>query len=498
MNQTQTRHYEIRAADKALVLEGLAVVFNEPADMGGYTEVISPAALDGLDMDGIALTISHDNTAVPLARTPKTLILTVTDKGLEMKAELPDTEQGRAAYEAVRRGDLSKMSFAFDIGEQTVNEETRTVTITAISKIYELSIVNFAAYKATSIQARAGKDVIMNNQFNPIESAVFDTTATETDTHAAKEYRTAFFKSLLGQGLNEAETRAMNAARAEKRADAFNILSNSATVVPTHTLDEIISGIHTQGGLFNEIRHFRVPSNLSVPVGTPADVAAWHVEGSAVDRTSVTTTAVTFTGYELIKIISMSAAVRRMSISAFESYVTKELAASITDAINTAIVNGTGSGQPTGLISGITWNASNSLTGTAATIANSLLALIALLPAGYINSAKFAMSNATLYGNIYSAATTSGAFIFTQDAQAGNVRRLFGFEIVTDDNIPANTILFGNFGYYGLNIPESIAVESSRESGFTSGLIDYRALCIADGKPIVPAAFVKLTIGSVS
>ena len=33
-----------------------------------------------------------------------------------------------------------------------------------------------------------------------------------------------------------------------------------------------------------------------------------------------------------------------------------------------------------------------------------------------------------------------------------------------------------------------------KNRGFTSGLIDFRALCIADGKPIVPGAFVKLEV----
>ena len=66
--------------------------------------------------------------------------------------------------------------------------------------------------------------------------------------------------------------------------------------------------------------------------------------------------------------------------------------------------------------------------------------------------------------------------------------------VVLDDNIPAGTVLFGNFRYYGVNVPEGVAMEVSRESGFTSGLIDFRALCIADGKPIVPGAFVKLEV----
>ena len=74
------------------------------------------------------------------------------------------------------------------------------------------------------------------------------------------------------------------------------------------------------------------------------------------------------------------------------------------------------------------------------------------------------------------------------------MHRLFGFPVVLDNNIPAGTVLFGNFRYYGVNVPEGVAMEVSRESGFTSGLIDFRALCIADGKPIVPGAFVKLEV----
>ena len=65
-----------------------------------------------------------------------------------------------------------------------------------------------------------------------------------------------------------------------------------------------------------------------------------------------------------------------------------------------------------------------------------------------------------------------------------------------DDFIPDDTILFGNFKYYGVNIPQGIAIEVSRESGLTSGLIDYRAMAIADGKPLIGEAFAKLEISA--
>jgi HK97 family phage major capsid protein len=331
--------------------------------------------------------------------------------------------------------------------------------------------------------------------FNPIERAVLNTATVQTlDTHATPEYRSAFYKSLLGQSLTEPETRAFAAAKAEKRADAFNTLTSTAAIVPTDTLGEIISGLHPEGGLWNEVRHFSVPANLAVPVGTPTDPAAWHVEGSAVDRKDVTSHNVVFGAWELIKILSMSAAAKRMTISAFESYVTQELKSSVVDALNAAIVTGKGAGQPLGLLTGIAWNAANSLTTTPAKVIDNVLKVVSMLPSGYRGGAKFAMNYSTLFTAIYPAKTNNAEYILMPDVQNGSVHRLFGFEIVTDDYLPDNTILFGNFKYYGVNVPEGIAIETSRESGFANGLIDFRALTIADGKPIVPEAFVKLEV----
>lgn len=492
MNERQTRCYEVRAAEKPLTLTGVAVVFNQPADLGHIKEVISPDALRGLDLNDIVLITNHDNGQIPLARSPRTLSLTVTDTGLEMTAELPDTEQARAVYAAVKRGDLSQMSFAFDIGQYTFDEQTQTRTITQISKIYEISIVNYAAYTQTNVQARAGKENETMSNFNPIAAGLEKGNAAITDTHNTAEYRSAFFKRLMGKDLTDGESRALAAAQAEKRADAFNTLSNSAAVVPTTTLNEVVKQARGVNGLFNEIRLFSVPNNLSVPVGTPGDAAAWHTEGEPVERKSVTTAAVTFTGRELIKVLSMSAAVKRMETAAFERYLTDELKSSIADGIGAAIVNGTGNGQPTGILSGIAWNTANTVT-TADLTADDLLNAIAKLPAGYAGGAKFAMSTATLFGSVYALKDNDGRYYFA-DPGSGGVHRLFGFEIVLDDNIPAGTILFGNFRYYGVNIPQGVAVEVSRESGFASGLIDYRALCIADGKPIVPGAFVKVEV----
>ena len=247
------------------------------------------------------------------------------------------------------------------------------------------------------------------------------------------------------------------------------------------------------GGLFAEIRLFTIPSNVTVPIGTPTAKAAWHVEGTPVDREKADINPVSFSGYELLKIFSLSVAAKRMTVEAFESYITEELTENLRAAIGDAIVSGTGAGQPTGILTGITWDNSNSIS-TNTFNGDNILALIALLKRGYGNGAKFALSSHTLYNRLYKAKNNAGDYIFTKDNQNDTIQRLFGFPIVVDDFIEDDVILFGNFRYYGVNIPEGIAVEVSRESGFTSGLIDYRAMAVADGKPLINEAFVKLTI----
>ena len=478
----EKRNSSVVAVD-SLKIAGLAVPFNEPATVAGRKEIIYPEALAGISLDDITLTVNHDSERVPLARSPKTMILTVTERGLELEATLPDTAHGHEVYEAVKRGDMSEMSFAFDVAEDTTDGNTRIIT--KIAKIYEISIVNNAVYKKTFIETRS-------NSMNPITDKL--TEKAVVDSHDTAEYRSAFYKKLMGKELSDAEIRAFDTARAEKRSDAFNTLSNSAAVIPTETLNQVIRQAHGLHGVFDEIRLFAVPNGISIPIGTPADRASWHEEGAVVDRNNITATAVSFAGHELMKVMSMSAAVKRMEISAFENYLTAELRASLTDALSYAVINGTGEGQPKGLLTGVDWDNTNSKT-TDKLSPDDLLAVIAMLGNGYANGAKFAMSTATLFTHVYALKDGDGRYYFT-DADKGGTRRLFGFEIVLDDNLPAGVILFGNFRFYGLNIPQGIAVEVSRESGFTSGLIDYRALCIADGRPITSKAFAKLSIAN--
>lgn len=317
----------------------------------------------------------------------------------------------------------------------------------------------------------------------------------------SEEYRSAFFKTMLDQKLTSDEERAFEIGmkEAEKRTDAFITSSNASAVLPTQTLNEVVKKARTIGGLLAECRAFNIPTKIAIPVGTPATKASWHTEASAVDSENVAVASVTFDGYEIMKVFSISAKARKMSINAFEAYLVDELTACVMETIADALINGTGSGQGTGLDT-ITWVKTAGATQNAVEIASNASAgyadvvkLISLLKRGYTQGAKIAMNNATLYNVFYGMLDTAKRPIFIADPKDESIGKILGFPVVIDDNIADNDVYFGNFAkYLGYNMPEGITIEASRESSFKKGVIDYRALAIADCKPIVAEAFVKM------
>ena len=342
-----------------------------------------------------------------------------------------------------------------------------------------------ARSKANAFNPITGMNYNDNNKVElPEGEEIFDT----------KEYRSAFFKNLLGHKLTEVEQRVFNQAMTETRADAFNTTTNAAAVLPTATLDEVISKARKKGGLLGHCRTFNLPTNIRVPIATPSNKAAWHTEGDAVETEKANLAYVSFGGYEIIKIFSISAATQRMSIAAFESYLVDELVNSVMETIEDSIINGEGSTEGTGLET-ITWTKDTNAIEYSATDGlayTDITAALGLLKRGYGANAKFAMNNATLYKSVYGLVDANGRPIFIQDPKNEAIGYILGKEVVIDDNIADGDIYLGNFDYMGYNIPQGILIEVSRESSFKSGLIDYRALAIADTKPLVAEAFIKL------
>lgn len=299
----------------------------------------------------------------------------------------------------------------------------------------------------------------------------------------APEYRSAYLKRLQGKELNDVEKRALTTA------------ANSAgAAVPTTTLSKIIDKLRQTSALFPRITVSYVPGNLSLVVANAKNAANWKTEGADGTPADDTVVNVNLTGYELIKLVEISAAAEAMTIDAFEDYIASEIGRQLAIAIENAILNGDGDGEPTGILEGITWTSDNSTTWASnGTVGyDNLVDALALLPTLYHNNAIFVMNRKMLFGGIRKIKTDDKQPIFTYNPQDAARNSILGYPVVVDDYMPDDTILLGDLSYYYMNFAKSPEISVSREAGFKSGKITYRGLAVADGKPALAEAFVKI------
>ena len=119
-------------------------------------EEISPDAFVGADMSDIIM--QYDHRGRVLARTRnKTLGIEIDAKGLFMYADLSHSNAANELYNDISCGLVDRMSWAFSIDEQDIeeiDEQTRVYKIQRIKKIYDVSAVSTPANDNTEISAR--------------------------------------------------------------------------------------------------------------------------------------------------------------------------------------------------------------------------------------------------------------------------------------------------------------------------------------------------------
>lgn len=170
-NKTVTRSFdfEIRAEsnDKyGHYIVGRPIVYGSKANLGYFDEIIERGALDKTDLKDVAFLVNHNNSMIPLARSRNnnensTMQMSVDNDGMLIRVNLDveNNTDARNLYSAIKRGDISGMSFAFNINEdgdkwENLRSSHPTRYIRSISRVTEVSAVTRPAYEATEISAR--------------------------------------------------------------------------------------------------------------------------------------------------------------------------------------------------------------------------------------------------------------------------------------------------------------------------------------------------------
>ena len=298
----------------------------------------------------------------------------------------------------------------------------------------------------------------------------------ETRTFAvdSAEYREAYLLNLQGRELTAEQRAAVSASGA----------------IPTQTMNQIISYLETNP-ILSRIDMTYIPGNVSFPVeGTNAD-AAWVAMGTAATDSADTITTVELAAYKLIKTVEITADVETMAIGAFESWLVSALGNKIEKALDAAVFNGTGTNQAKGIITTLS-TATGTFTKAKAKYSD-LIAIIASLGTVYARNAVFSMPRKLFYTDVLGIEDSTGQPVCHTDVESPAKYNILGYQVILDDNIPTDNILFGDFKAYKMNIAKAPQVTSDDSVAFRTGSRVYRAMALADGKLAVPAAFVRYT-----
>ena len=197
---TRAYNFEIRAENDEKHGDHITVrpiVYDSRTDLGYFDEIIESGALDKANLRDVRFLVNHNTDMIPLARSRRnnensTMQMTVDKDGMGIRVDL-DTENNtdaRNLYSAIKRGDISGMSFMFTIdGEEWEDLESDHPTrrIKSISQVFEVSAVTFPAYEATEISAR-DKEALDSekNALERVQRSALDSAKEELELQKAK------------------------------------------------------------------------------------------------------------------------------------------------------------------------------------------------------------------------------------------------------------------------------------------------------------------------
>lgn len=137
-------------------LVGYAAVFDSPSEPMPFVEYVKRGAFAKTLDRGADVRLLIDHTGVPLARTTSgTLRLYEDDRGLAVEADLdPDNPDAMRVMSALKRGDLSQMSFAFKTIKDRFSDDRMVRELDEVD-LFDVSVVTFPAYERTVAEIRS-------------------------------------------------------------------------------------------------------------------------------------------------------------------------------------------------------------------------------------------------------------------------------------------------------------------------------------------------------
>ncbi len=159
---------ETRELGEAERIVGHAAVFETIGDGGWFREKVAPGAFSkSIGQDDIRALFNHDPNYVLGRNKAGTLTLREDEKGLWIEVDPPDTQFARDLKTSITRGDITQMSFGFEIineeRQKGTDKEPDLFTLREV-KLWDVSPVTFPFYAQTDVSVHSREQWLAQQQ----------------------------------------------------------------------------------------------------------------------------------------------------------------------------------------------------------------------------------------------------------------------------------------------------------------------------------------------
>ena len=251
----------------------------------------------------------------------------------------------------------------------------------------------------------------------------------QVDLYDTVEYRKAFMSHVT------------TGADIEKRTTE---LGDIGAVIPTTIINKIVERMETVGRIWRRVSKSAVQGGVQIPVSTAKPTASWVAAGTmSAKQDKVVSGTITFSYHKLQCRVAVELVAGTVAMPAFEATVANNIAEAMVRALDHAIVRGTGTGQPLGIINqpGLPADRIADVTVANFNKYDVWMGLLGRVPAEYREGAVLLMNDADWHQYILGMVDTTGQPIarVTMGLNGGIVDRFLGHEVIVTEHLPSIT-----------------------------------------------------------
>jgi HK97 family phage major capsid protein len=298
-------------------------------------------------------------------------------------------------------------------------------------------------------------------------------------------------------------------ASGEQRGHSFErraVIVGSSSTVPQSFYDEVMDLAKLQGPLLetSDVINTTTGEDLTIPVLSAYSAMTLKGAGAALDDAEPTYASIVLGAYKVGGTIQADNSLVVDAGFDLGAHLARQAGVGIGTAVNALLTTGTGSSQPTGIVTASTLGVTGATGVTGAFTADNILDLIYSVDGAARRASTFGlMMNTASLGNARKLKDTAGNYLYNiSQVGPGGQDTFAGFTVhenpdMADTAVDAVSVLAGDLASYKVRLAGGLQVASSTDFAFQNDLTTWRFTMRFDGNA-AHASEIKHFVGGAS